>query len=432
MTKRLTVVMLAVVVILSGTGLGTAMAQDAPQAPGREQYVTQQFGDMLVDVAANGPLSASGYVASASLPWPGGVLPIVFEAGMTQAEANYVFYACNTIWRGVANVSCVNRTTQASYVFVTKSASGCFAYLGSPKPGAPAQRQLNLGVGCWDQRRVVHELGHSLGLMHEHQRPNRDNFVQIHLENVKPGQEGQFQLFAQGAGDFYTNAYDFGSVMHYEATAFTKNGLATIVPLPQYAAAAQGMGTAQAPSSYDGAVLRAVYGASAPQAPAAPALTITKASNPVQMRWTPNSSGGAPTSYTLVVGLQPGGSDWVIPMGAQTVLDANAPLGVPLYLRIMATNAAGSAWSNEVRLVTGAAALTMNAPIVQGRTVTLSWSGAANVILNVRAVQNGPIVAQVPLAGTSLVVPGVGPGTYYLTVSTGQQPESNMVVLVVR
>lgn len=34
---------------------------------------------------------------------------------------------------------------------------------------------------------IFHEIFHSLGRTHEHQRPDRDQYVRIHWENLKPG-----------------------------------------------------------------------------------------------------------------------------------------------------------------------------------------------------------------------------------------------------
>ena len=40
----------------------------------------------------------------------------------------------------------------------------------------------------------MHEIGHTAGLYHEHQRSDRDDFVRIFLRNVRPGGEGNFDL----------------------------------------------------------------------------------------------------------------------------------------------------------------------------------------------------------------------------------------------
>ena len=39
----------------------------------------------------------------------------------------------------------------------------------------------------------VHELLHTLGFVHEHTRPDRDNFVEVNTDNIVSGKEGNFK-----------------------------------------------------------------------------------------------------------------------------------------------------------------------------------------------------------------------------------------------
>ncbi|MGE0820825.1 MAG: M12 family metallopeptidase [Candidatus Binatia bacterium] len=73
---------------------------------------------------------------------------------------------------------------------------------------------------------TVHECLHALGIYHEQSRSDRDNFVEIKWENVNEQFTSNFQK-KPGSVDYYD--YDYGSIMHYPRTAFSKNGQATIV-----------------------------------------------------------------------------------------------------------------------------------------------------------------------------------------------------------
>lgn len=67
----------------------------------------------------------------------------------------------------------------------------------------------------------LHELGHNLGLLHEHQRADRDNYVTIKWDNIKDEFKTQFiklSVLSESYGEF-----DFNSIMMYSSTAFTKN-----------------------------------------------------------------------------------------------------------------------------------------------------------------------------------------------------------------
>ena len=64
---------------------------------------------------------------------------------------------------------------------------------------------------------LAHEIGHALGLVHEHQRPDRDEFITINNENVLNLAEALFSKFeAKFVGTELP--YDYGSDMHYRAT----------------------------------------------------------------------------------------------------------------------------------------------------------------------------------------------------------------------
>ena len=45
---------------------------------------------------------------------------------------------------------------------------------------------LNLAAGCIADGGVYHEVMHSLGFDHEHNRYDRDNYLTIDLQNVDP------------------------------------------------------------------------------------------------------------------------------------------------------------------------------------------------------------------------------------------------------
>ena len=62
---------------------------------------------------------------------------------------------------------------------------------------------------------VIHEIGHAIGFFHEQSRPDRDDYVTIHYENILEGLEDQFTKHS--AEILKTNGipYDYASIMHY-------------------------------------------------------------------------------------------------------------------------------------------------------------------------------------------------------------------------
>ncbi|PIO72083.1 astacin, partial [Teladorsagia circumcincta] len=68
---------------------------------------------------------------------------------------------------------------------------------------------------------AVHEIGHTLGFWHTHSRHDRDEFITVIKENINCSRIGQFMPpKTMEINNNYNLTYDYGSVMHYGATAF--------------------------------------------------------------------------------------------------------------------------------------------------------------------------------------------------------------------
>ena len=62
---------------------------------------------------------------------------------------------------------------------------------------------------------VVHEIGHVIGLFHEHSRYDRDDHVTIYEKNIRTGEGHNFVKFDELELRTYNLPYDYTSVMHY-------------------------------------------------------------------------------------------------------------------------------------------------------------------------------------------------------------------------
>jgi hypothetical protein len=102
---------------------------------------------------------------------------------------------------------------------------------------------------------MAHELGHALGLEHEQSRPDRDAYVQINYGNIQAGYEYNFDIAGNANGQ-----YDFDSVMHYGAYAFSANGQPTLTVLPPNQQWQNLIGQYSHLSVGDASVMAALYG----------------------------------------------------------------------------------------------------------------------------------------------------------------------------
>lgn len=153
--------------------------------------------------------------------WPGGVVPYVIPASFPSPSR--VTNAIAHIESNTVGIDFVARTTQSNYVEF-RTSSGCSSSVGR----IGGRQYVNLASGC-STGNTIHELLHALGMFHEHTRCDRDSYVVIQTANILSGYEGNFTRQCTNATDYST--YAEGSIMHYGATSFSKNGLPTIVSL---------------------------------------------------------------------------------------------------------------------------------------------------------------------------------------------------------
>jgi len=79
-----------------------------------------------------------------------------------------------------------------------------------------------------DIKILLHELGHLIGLEHEHQREDRDEHIKINWENIQEGKEYSFKIIKNQLIPIKLFEYDVNSIMHYASRAFSKNNKETI------------------------------------------------------------------------------------------------------------------------------------------------------------------------------------------------------------
>jgi len=125
---------------------------------------------------------------------------------------------------------------------------------------------------------LLHEMGHIIGLYHEFQRPDRDNYVTVNYNNVIKGSWGNFELLTNQVQ--ILGPYDYASLMQYPAYSFSRNGgpvIETIPPgMPLSGSEGVPAQTAADYSAGDKETIERLYGA--------PPQVITVTSNPVGLK----------------------------------------------------------------------------------------------------------------------------------------------------
>ncbi|XP_074604679.1 zinc metalloproteinase nas-7-like [Brevipalpus obovatus] len=112
----------------------------------------------------------------------------------------------------------------SDYLYI-RPAGGCWSFLGR----YGGMQTLSLGEGCVHPSIVQHELMHALGFYHEQSRYDRDKYIKIIWHNIRRGAVAQFRKATRQEMDTLGEKYDYQSIMHYPAKAFSNGGGPTIV-----------------------------------------------------------------------------------------------------------------------------------------------------------------------------------------------------------
>ena len=148
-------------------------------------------------------------------PWPAGVIPYDISK-LTQDQQALVKRAMQRWMDTGARITFIPRTNQIEYVhFTGKTDAGNNTSHDGFRQAALVD--VNITAFWWRQAEWMpaHELGHVLGFHHEHQRWDRDDFVTIHYEHIKPGREHDYDWIPKTNWIVSSTAYDYRSIMHY-------------------------------------------------------------------------------------------------------------------------------------------------------------------------------------------------------------------------
>ncbi|XP_066995566.1 hatching enzyme 1.2 [Anabrus simplex] len=186
--------------------------------------------------------------------WPNGIVPYyINEKDFSKEDIATIKEALDEYH----DKTCIKfrpyKKTDSDYVMVLGNKTGCWSYVGRHGRGQVINLQ---NPGCVHHGIVVHEFLHALGFYHQQSAHNRDEYIKVHWENIKTGREHNFKKYNASTVTDFNVGYDYGSVMHYSAYAFSKNGQPTLEPLDKNAVIGQRKGL----SKKDVAKLKVMYG----------------------------------------------------------------------------------------------------------------------------------------------------------------------------
>ena len=152
------------------------------------------------------------------LLWPGGRVPYVIDEGIEDEDLE-VIHAAIEEWNSKTVITWFPRTDEQDYaLFQPSGQGGCRSVLGV---GSPAR----IWTGGCGLGSTIHEMGHAVGLRHEHQRPDRDKFIMVSPATFSVGypqrswvsQWSVHEAVGEWPRPRLDWPYDYRSSMHYSA-----------------------------------------------------------------------------------------------------------------------------------------------------------------------------------------------------------------------
>jgi hypothetical protein len=153
-------------------------------------------------------------ITGAQYLWPGRTIPYVIDPQLPGADD---VRAAILHWNQRTVLNFVQRGSQPDYVLVTRSVGSALSDVGRRR----GQQKVSLADNC-PVGSIIHELGHTIGLWHEHCRHDRDKFVTVLIDDIAEESRQNFAIDSiadQPTPTFDVLDYDFGSIMHYSETA---------------------------------------------------------------------------------------------------------------------------------------------------------------------------------------------------------------------
>ncbi|XP_073240398.1 uncharacterized protein [Porites lutea] len=207
--------------------------------------LTQQQKDLINASKNASNIQARDLVRDTSKLWIDAVVPYLLADDLNLESRGYIDSAISE-WSGKTCLQFREKTYDDEDYIEFVYEVGCSSYVG--RIGG----RQTISVGNADgsiicrHGNIVHEIAHSVGFFHEHSRPDRDDYVNVHWDNVESGYEKNFHKETLDTVDSRDVGYDYDSVMHYGEFFFTREpGLRTLEPLDPSASIGQRIGLSE-------------------------------------------------------------------------------------------------------------------------------------------------------------------------------------------
>lgn len=204
---------------VNSTPTESRMRLKLPLTSTEREFTVQKIGHLFIlngDIIVGNdiPKTLSYSVRNEGYLWENATIPLVIDNSIYMNNLGGVVHEAIREFNENTRLCIVPRTYQQNYVRVSFSSE--IRGAGASPVGRQGGEQALLLAGSATKGNMMHELMHAAGFYHEQGREDRDEFIQIFLENVAEGAKNNFQK----EGGTIRGGYDFCSLMHYPGFAF--------------------------------------------------------------------------------------------------------------------------------------------------------------------------------------------------------------------
>ncbi len=161
--------------------------------------------------------------------WFNGIIPYQYADNITDLGLIDRSIEAINHWNDRSTIKLVERNPSNASIYKDyleiSLDTGCRSYVGRNR----GKQEILFSNSC-STGSMIHEFGHAIGLLHEHTRIDRDQYINVNFSSIVDGREHNFAIPASNSSRDL-GAYDYGSIMHYGAYFFSSNGNPTLSPI---------------------------------------------------------------------------------------------------------------------------------------------------------------------------------------------------------
>ncbi len=186
---------------------------------------TYFVGDMLLSQEQIDKINAQNITRSAVIMgkdfyWPNKVVPYYIAASISLQQRQEIELALADI-ESAAYISFQQSTSGGIGKIVFENVAGDVSYSWV---GKQATKPNTIQLSSYSSKgTIIHEVMHSLGYFHEHNRKDRDSYITVLYDNIQPEFLYAFDKYNLNNEGYDRGVFDFNSIMLYSSTYFQIN-----------------------------------------------------------------------------------------------------------------------------------------------------------------------------------------------------------------